>query len=336
MRKPAVGIIILNWNRRDLTKNCLSSLAGQTYKDFLTIVVDNGSTDGSTEWLQNQEVILIKNGRNLGFARAINQGTAKALDEDCDYIVSLNNDAVPDKDWLEKLVGYMERHPEIGFAQGASMQSDDKKKFDSSGIYVERGFIPNQRALNRTDPQLEVTAIGPNAAGAVYRASMLKQIQIRQGEYFDNRFFAYVEDVDFNLRCTLRGFKFAFIPGATMYHVGSATGNKIARRKMYWGARNMVWLVYKNAPWPVVRQTGRMILKSHLANLQYLWREQRPNFLPYMWGLLVGIAGCPLFINKRRVNLKSQKISNEEFLKLLTPSNPPLSNPFRRLANLLK
>jgi len=336
MRTPSVRIVILNWNRLDLTKKCLASLSKQTYKDFGVIVIDNGSSDGSTAWLAGQDIFLIPNPKNLGFAKAINQGISKALEDGCKYVVSLNNDAAPAKDWLKILVEYMDAHPKAGFAQGASMQANEMDKFDSTGIYLERGFIPNQRASNSLDPRLDITAIGPNAAGAIYRAAMLKNVQIKPAEYFDSRFFAYVEDVDFDLRCTLRGYEFAFLPGAKMYHIGSATGSKVARRKMYWGARNMVWLVFKNAPANVLRRTGKIIIKSHLANLQFLWREQRANFLPYAWGLASGIALCPLFIGKRRTNLRHQKLSNEEFLDLLTPSNPPLSNPLRRLANLLK
>jgi GT2 family glycosyltransferase len=333
---PLVGVVILNWNRLDLTRKCLNGLFQQTYKDSLVIVVDNGSSDGSVNWLIGQPITLIKNKTNLGFAKAINQGIFEALSKKCDYVISLNNDAVPNKNWVETLVSYMEKNQEIGFAQGASMQEEHAEKFDSAGIYLEKGFIPNQRASGQAEPRLDITAIGPNAAGAIYRSSMLKQVQMRRGEYFDKRFFAYVEDVDFDLRSTLRGYKFAYVPAAKMYHIGSATGSKVARKKMFWGARNMVWLVYKNAPWLVFRRSLRLIIKSHLANLQFLWREQRVNFLPYLSGLVVGVLGCPLFIRSRHNNLKRQVLSNEDFIDLLTPSNPPLYNPLRRLANLLK
>lgn len=336
MNNPLVGIVVLNWNRLNLTQECLESINKQSYKNNKIIVIDNGSTDGSIDWLSKQHITLIENKRNRGFARAINQGIAQAIDERCDYVVSLNNDAQPDKKWLEILVDYMESHPMVGFAQGSSMQADNTDTFDSTGIYLERGFIPNQRAANSKDPRLDIVAIGPNAAGAIYRTEMLKSIEITQGEYFDNRFFAYVEDVDFDLRCSLRGYKFAYVPKAKMFHIGSATGSKIARRKMFWGARNMIWLVYKNAPWPVFLRSFKMIARSHLANLQFLWREQRGNYIPYISGLVVGVLWLPLFINKRRKNLSLQKLSNEDFLNLLTPSNPSLYNPLRRLANLLK
>lgn len=336
MRNPSVGVVILNWNRLDLTQKCLASLDRQAYRNYEIIVIDNGSSDGSVEWLEKQNLKLIRNSKNLGFARAINQGISRAIDDGCKYVVSLNNDAQPDKDWLKKLVGHMDNHPLTGFAQGASMQAEDKKRFDSTGIYLERGFIPNQRASGGLEPRLDIVPIGPNAAGAIYRASMLTEVRIKRGEYFDNRFFAYVEDVDFDLRCSLRGFEFAYVPGAKMYHVGSATGIKVARKKMYWGARNMVWLVFKNTPASVFRRTFKMIARSHLANLQFLWREQRSNFLPYLRGIIAGLLLCSLFIPKRRANLKARKLSDQEFLALLTPSNPPLSNPLRRLANLLK
>jgi len=336
MNEPDVAIIILNWNGLALTKSCLKSIAEQSYKNYRIIVIDNGSVDGSQAWLEKQEVILIKNRKNKGFARGINKGLKEALELNVKYAVALNNDVVLDKNWLKILVKFMEKNKHVGFAQGASMQFKDRKIYDSTGIYLERGFIPNQRASGKDSPQLDMPAIGPNAAGAIYRSTMLKSIRHSVNEYFDRMFFAYVEDVDFNLRCTVRGYEFAYVEEAIMYHVGSATGNKIARRKMFWGARNMVWLAYKNAPFTILRKTIRSIIKSHLANLQYLYKNQRKNFWPYFLGLTIGIIGIPLFMNKRFHNLHEMKITNDRFYELLVQSNPPLINPLRNLKKLLK
>jgi GT2 family glycosyltransferase len=331
-----VGIVILNWNRLDLTKKCLASVAAQSYANPLVYVIDNGSTDGSVKWLSKQPAItLIQNSKNLGFARALNQGIRAALEADCKYVISLNNDAEIASDWLEKLVGYMQSHPSIGFAQGASMQAENRSIYDSSGIYLESGYTPRQRALGASDPQLNLPAIGPNAAGSIYRASMLHAVAYKK-QFFDERFFAYVEDVDFNLRCTMRGYKFAFVPAAKLFHVGSATGQKVAKKKMFWGARNSIWLVYKNAPAYGLRKQCKAIARSHLANLQYLWREQRHTFWPYFWGVTIGIISCPLFWSARRHNLKATIITREQYFNLFVPARPPLVNPFRKIRNLLQ
>lgn len=320
-----------------MTKACIQSLRNQTYNNFTLIVVDNGSTDSSLDWLKTQtDVQLIANQKNLGFARAINQGLSRTIELGCTYAVAVNNDTELDKNWLQTLVNFMETHPETGLAQGATKQLANKIRFDSSGIYLERGFIPRQRAEGATSPQLDMPAIGPNAAGAIYRVSMLESVQQINGDFFESRFFAYVEDVDFDLRCALRGYVFSFVPEAIIYHKGSATGNRVAKKKMFWGARNMVWLVYKNVSVSVLRATLKSILKSHLANLQFLWREKREYFWPYLQGIIVGLVQIPRFHADRKRNLQAQKLSTSNFLALLVPSNPPLTNPFKKIAKLVK
>lgn len=337
MSEPKVGIVILNWNGLSMTKKCIDSVKKQNYDNIELIIIDNGSTDNSSEWLGDQkDITVMLNKKNLGFARAINQGFTEAINSECDYIVSLNNDAVLDKNWLKTLVVFLEENKDINLAQGASMLKHNPNKFDSSGIYLEEGFIPRQRALNQTDPQVDIPTIGPNAAGSIYRTILLKDIAIKPGQYFDNKFFAYVEDVDFGLRATLRGHKFKFVPNAKLLHIGSATGNKIALKKMFWGSRNLVWLVYKNSSFKIIKIKGKKIIKSHLASLQFLWREQRLNFFAYLAGLIVGSLSTPMFYAKRRSNLKKQIISDDQFLGLLVNSNPPLANPLKKLSSLVK
>jgi len=337
MDKAKVCIVVLNWNKLKLTKACLKSISEQSFKSYTVIVVDNGSVDGSKNWLRAQnDIDMISNKKNLGFARAINQGFKRAIDNKSKYIISLNNDTELAPNWLEKLVNFMEHNPDIDFAQGSSMQKEDVNVFDSTGIYIEKGFIPNQRALGKKEPSLDITAIGPNAAGSIYRRVMLINNEVRPGEYFDNRFFAYVEDVDFNLRASLRGYKFGFVQSAKLYHIGSATGNLIEKKKMFWGSRNLVWLIVKNVPLSLFMKNFKIIIKSHLANLQFLWVNQRKNFASYLLGLFVGILTMPFFLQKRRNNMKKMKLTINQFSDLLIDSNPPLTNPLKKLLDMVK
>jgi len=337
LKSSIVGVVILNWDGLELTKKCFNSLASQSFKDYKLVVIDNGSKDGSVKWLQAQPNIeLILNIKNLGFAVGMNQGVNRVMAMGCKYVIALNNDTELDKNWIQGLVEYMEKHEDISFAQGANLQEGHKHLYDSTGIYLENGFIPNQRALGQANPRLDITAIGPNAAGAIYRIDMLRAIKQKNGDYFDSRFFAYVEDVDLDLRCILRGYHFTFTANAKLYHKGSVTGNQIAKKKMFWGTRNLIWLVYKNVPLSVLRKNIKIIVKSHLANLQFLWQKQRNNFPPYMMGLIAGLISSPRFYFDRRRNLRAQILSNQDLLNLLLPANPPLNNPIKKLINLIK
>jgi hypothetical protein len=94
--------------------------------------------------------------------------------------------------------------------------------------------------------------------------------------------------------------------------------------------------VYKNVPRGVLKKTIKLIIRSHVANLQFLWREQRVNFLPYLFGVITGLVTCPLFFYDRYRNLRLRVLSDNELFAMLLKSNPPVIKPFMKLRNLLK
>ena len=105
---------------------------------------------------------------------------------------------------------------------------------------------------------------------------------------------------------------------------------------MFWGSRNLVWLIVKNVPLSIIIKNLKIIIKSHLANLQFLWVNQRENFTSYLIGLLVGLLTMPLFFKKRSNNINRIKLTNDQFSDLLVDSNPPLTNPLKKLLDLVK
>jgi hypothetical protein len=244
--KPClVSIIIPNWNGAKYLEKCLLSLKEQTQKDFELIVVDNGSSDNSVSLLKKiyPQAKLIKNKKNLGFARALNQGIKKAKGE---FIISLNNDVMVVKDWLENLlvgINKSKENKKVGMWGCKILSSHQPKKIYSTGILVERDFTTTNRGIDEVDRgqyDQEIEIFGPSAACGVYRKRMLEEIGL-----FDEDYFCYREDDELATRAQLLGWRAQFVPEAVCYHHRSATVGVQSLFKLYYTERNRIFSMIK-------------------------------------------------------------------------------------------
>ena len=247
MADPRVSIVIVNWNGRSLLEPCLQSLQAQTLQDFEIILVDNGSTDGSLEWLRERcdWIRLIANEQNLGFAAANNQAIQVSR---AHYIATLNNDTRPEPDWLAELVDVMDSRPHVGACGSKMLFADRPSVINSAGISVDRAGIAWDRLGGQPDDPEETvvqTVFGVCAGAALYRRAMLDEIGL-----FDKDFFAYLEDVDLAWRARAAGWEAVYVPTARVYHHHSATAGEGSPLKSRLLGRNKVWLLAKNYPWP--------------------------------------------------------------------------------------
>ena len=190
---PTTTVIIPNWNGQHLLAPCLLALAAQTNQDREVVLVDNGSQDGSVEWVRSRfpTVRLLAQERNLGFAAAINQGI---LASNSRYVVTLNNDTEPEPNWLAALVSAAENDPTVGMCASKMLFADRPGIINSTGICLDRAGIAWDRRGGEPDDGREIEPVevfGPCGGAALYRRAMLDQIGL-----FDEDFFAYLEDVD--------------------------------------------------------------------------------------------------------------------------------------------
>jgi len=241
-------MIIPNWNGRHLLARCLAAIAEQTWRDFQVIVVDNGSTDGSVEWLKENcpSVEVIVNQDNRGFAAAVNQAVQASSGP---YVATLNNDAEPEPGWLEALVQAIECDERVGMCSSKMLFADRPEMINSTGICVDRvGIVWDRRIgeLDTNDEQEPVQVFGACGGAALYRRAMLDQVG-----GFDQDFFAYLEDVDLAWRARLAGWRGLYVPAARVLHRYSATGGEDSPFKNFYLGRNKVWLIIKNYPLPV-------------------------------------------------------------------------------------
>lgn len=243
---PLVTVIIVNHNGLRLLKGCLDSLRGQSFKDFEVILVDNGSEDGSVEFVKEKypDVGIIVNESNLGFGAGNNEGIKEAKGK---YIALLNNDASAHKDWLGELVKAAEEAPQ-GFGMWASkiLSADSPDIIDTAGhlIYPDGlniGRGKGEKDAGQYDVKEEV--FFPSGCAALYSRGMLDMVG-----FFDPDFFAYGDDTELGLRARLSGWRCLYVPASVVYHKGSATAGRYSPFKVYQIERNRIWVLLKCFP----------------------------------------------------------------------------------------
>lgn len=239
-----IAVIIVNWNGIKFLKPCLDSVFNQSFDGLEVILVDNGSTDESVEFIETnyKEVIVVENGENLGFAEANNIGFSKSSG---DYVLALNNDTVLEVNFFTNLLHAIEKSDKSTTMFAPKILSiTDKETIDSvGGLLVSRCGIAKGKGRNEKDiGQYDgPAAFIPSGCAALYKKSMLDEIGV-----FDRDFFAYCEDTDLGLRAIRAGYKSMNVPDAVVYHHYSGTTGKYSLKKAFLVERNHIWVVIKN------------------------------------------------------------------------------------------
>jgi len=333
-----VSIQIITWNSLRFIFDCLESLMRQSYRDFSILIIDNGSDDGTVEFIRSQypTVSVLQNFKNLGFAKANNQGIQLAKG---DYVLVMNPDVILDNDFLQQLVIFADQHPEAGSFGGKTLKlhteaidSNDQAGLrevvksniiDSTGLEIYK----SRRVVNRGegvkdkgqyDRMEEV--FGVSGACALYRLSALKEVMVRN-DFFDQDFFAYKEDVDLAWRLRLYGWICWYVPQALCYHhrrlasyPGSGIKKTFKRRREVskmlraLSFRNHHLMLIKNdqllnialtLPWVLTRELKVLFYAIFFEPFQYKSMARFFQLLPAMF-------------LKRRVIMAHKKVSPRE------------------------
>ena len=240
-----VTIVIPNYNGKHFMEPCLSSLSEQTYKNFHILVVDNASSDGSIEYMEENypDIELIKLQKNFGFSKAVNIGIQHSRTP---YVILLNNDTTVDTRYVEEMVKAIEKSPKIFSVSSKMIQMYHPELIDSAGdLYTLLGWGVCRGCGRPVSNYQKYDEIFTACAGAaIYRHSVFDEIG-----YFDENHFAYLEDIDIGYRARIYGYYNMYCPTALVYHVGSGTsGSKYNSFKVKLAARNNLYLNYKNMP----------------------------------------------------------------------------------------
>jgi GT2 family glycosyltransferase len=284
------SVIIPNWNGQELLGPCLESLYRQDFSDFETILIDNGSRDGSVAFVRDHfpQVTIIGFGENRGFSAAVNAGI---LASEGRYIALLNNDTEIDRLWLKELVATLDANPEVGSVASKVLFHSDPHTVNSAGDEFSVFGVPYQRRLMRGDrdhfnePRYVFSACG---AAALYRRELFEKIGL-----FDEVFFAYQEDVDLGFRSQLAGYKCLYVPTAIVYHKYHTSLSKASNLWFYLKERNKYFVLVKNLSaklWLICLPL--ILLQEALSLFEAIWRghfaayckarKDLWSYLPYM------------------------------------------------------
>ncbi len=295
--EPLIEIIIPNWNGKTMLEHCLLSLRQQTYSNFRIIVVDNGSTDGSIELVQRSfpEVLLVPLSHNTGFSIAVNKGIEASR---APWLLLLNNDMEVAEDCLAKLQSALTQYTSFHMFALKMMNYRERGLIDGAGDAVLRGGVGYRLGTMEADSEeycQDREVFGACAGAALYS----REIFDRAG-FFDADFFAYLEDVDFNMRSRRLGCRCMYIAGARVYHIGSAsTGSKINQLTVRLSTRNNIHVLAKNYSLRLFAGFFPAIFIYQLAWL--LFCTKKGLIFPYLAGLYEGLLTLPRFIKKRMV-----------------------------------
>lgn len=293
----SVSVIIVNWNGEKFLERCLTALTAQTVKPDQIILLDNASTDNSVSVARKfPELQILMSEQNTGFARG-NNLAFQAVSPQSEWIALVNPDAFVDSHWLEELLAASKRNPEFDTFASKLVNAANPALLDGvgdayhiSGLVWRIGHGKPASVISETEHEV----FSPCAAAALYRHSIIKQM-----DGFDEDYFCYVEDVDLGFRLQLKGHRCLYIPKAIVHHVGSGlTGGQKSQFSLYYGHRNLVWTYVKNMPsllfwlllplhlalnlltiiWFGIAGQGKVMLKAKydaMKKLPYIWRKRR-------------------------------------------------------------
>lgn len=314
MEQPAkVAVVIVNYNGGEFLEKCLSFLSRQTFRSYRVIVVDNNSTDGSANGIEQRhpDVEVIRLPENVGFAAGNNVGAAAA--KGCEWIACLNPDAFPEDDWLEKLMDAARNQSEYAFFGCYMLQAEDPRMLDGTGdIYHVSGMAwrRDHRKPVEQGVQKSEEIFAPCAAAALYRRDAFDEIG-----GFDESYFCYFEDVDLAFRLRLRGHRCLYVREAVVSHMGSAITGYQSDFTIYHGHRNLVWTYFKDMPTLLLLiYLPQHILLNIASLLVYSLRGKFRVILKAKWHALLGL---PRIFRSRRDVQGSRVASSADIRRVM-------------------
>lgn len=320
--KPMISIIIIHYKTKHLLRGCIEPLLRQAYKDLEIIFIDNNSEDGSPEYVRKNwpQIKVVANKKNIGYAGAGNQGIELSKGE---YVFITNPDIILTPEYFEKAIAKFLKEPTVAALTGKVLQYDFEKGkptglIDTTGLKMFRSRRVIDRGQSEKDHgqyDEEEYVFGVSGACPLYRREALEDVKIC-GEYLDNDFFMYKEDVDLSWRFKLFGWKCLYYPKIVAYH-GRGTGiydrskifgtlkhrGKLNRFQKHYGYKNQRLMQIKNETLKGFLRDMPWIIGKEVAHFLYMiFRE------PFLFKSLFATVGqIPKMLKKRKEIMRRKK-----------------------------
>ena len=268
---PLVYVIVLNWNGLEHLPVCLRSLQDLSYINRRIVMVDNGSSDGSQDFVRKEfpDVEIIQNIKNIGFSPANNVGMLYALERNADYIALLNNDMEVDSNWISELVAAAESDKTIGACATKMLYFYNRDIIQGIGICLNRIALAWDYLNGRYD--LKDLKVEPEILGSCGGSFFARADVLRNTGLFDPAYFTYFEDVELSMRIWDKGYRIVTVPAARVYHKFAATMVENSPWKNHLILRNRIRLILKCFP-------AKMLTRALANALRWEYKIARNNY----------------------------------------------------------
>lgn len=311
---PAISVIILTYDGRQWLPGCLDALAAQREApDFETILVDNGSTDGSVDFVRTSypRVHVVETGANLGFAAGNNAGVRHARGA---WLAFLNNDTSAEPTWLAQLAREADAHPECALITSRLVYLDDPTMIDSAGD----GYLRAGGAFKHGHgAPASGFASSREVFGACGGAFMIRRDAFAAIGGFDPRFFMVYEDVDLSYRARLRGLRVWYAASAVVRHAGSGSLGTVSAPAVFYGQRNLEWTWIKNTPRSLMVATAVSHAIYSLAGIAHYIRVGRGRAA--LGGKWAAVRGLRQVLSDRRRIQASRTAAPSDLVRHMEP-----------------
>jgi len=317
-----LSIIIVTYNSADYIERCLQSVFKAAGKlDYQVIVVDNSSSDVTLDIVREfKNIKVLKNNKNLGFAKACNQAIEQAESE---FVILLNPDVYVTPDFIQNMIIKAQEDERIGSVSGKLYFAKTNGEFTNILYSTGHIFFKTCHSVNRGYGEVDngqynnvQDIFGVCGAAPLYRRAMLEDVKIND-EYFDANFFLYREDEDLDWRAKLRGWHAVFEPRAVAYHVASEMRNKPSLNNKENKIRNRHLLLFKN-----LSVTNYFILMPYLIFYEIISFLVHPlAYFVAMFKSLILLINFPAYYAKRKIIMKRRLVIDREVRQKLLKIN---------------